>query len=96
MSQVKKSLKEAAKVLSKLSHPLRLELVLMLIENRCCVKEIGGNLELAQATVSQHLKQLRESGIVVDNRKGNTVEYCIEDPWLIDLLNHLKSKIELA
>lgn len=90
----KKSLKEVAKILQKLSHPLRLELVLRLLDCKCCVKEIGGILNLPQATASQHLKQLRESGIVEDNRKGNQVEYCITDDWIMDLLAHLKSKIE--
>jgi ArsR family transcriptional regulator len=90
----KKSIRDVAKVLSKLSHPLRLELVLRLLENKCCVKEIGEILQLPQATASQHLKQLRESGIVEDNRKGNIVEYCITDPWILDFLTDLKSKIK--
>ncbi|HCL55748.1 MAG TPA: ArsR family transcriptional regulator [Spirochaetia bacterium] len=90
----KKTLKEAAKILQKISHPLRLELVLKLISSKCCVKEIGEEMKLPQATASQHLKQLRESSIVEDNRKGNTVEYCINDPWIIELLEFLKSKIK--
>lgn len=89
----KKNLKEAAKILQKLAHPLRLELVLNLIENKCCVKEIGETLNLPQATASQHLKQLREAGIVEDRRKGNSVEYCIQDPWVMELLSCLKNKI---
>jgi len=91
----KKNLKDAAKILQKLSHPLRLELVLKLLEDRCCVKKIGEEFNLPQASTSQHLKQLREAGVVEDNRKGNHVEYCLRDPWIIDLLNFLKNSIKL-
>ncbi len=91
-----KTIKEVSKILTKLSHPLRLKLVLLLLEKKCYVKGIGECMELPQATVSQHLKQLREAGIVEDHRKGNTVEYCINDQWLIDFLTCLKSKIKLA
>ncbi len=91
-----KNLKDVSKILNKLSHPLRLKLVLLLFENKCYVKGIGEKLNLPQATVSQHLKQLRECGIVEDNRKGNIVEYCITDPWINDFLRHLREKTELT
>lgn len=93
MGVEKKNIKDVARILSKLSHPVRLELALRLFENKCCVKEIGKTLDLPQATASQHLKQLRESGIVEDNRKGNQVEYCISDQWILDFLDQLRSKI---
>lgn len=92
----KKTVKETAKILQKLAHPVRLEVVLKLLENKCCVKEIGENFGLPQATVSQYLKQLRECNIVEDKRKGNNVEYCITDEWLIDLLLFLKTKIKTS
>lgn len=91
-----KTVKEIAKILQKLAHPVRLELALRLLENKCCVKEIGEILNLPQATASQHLKQLREGNIVEDNRKGNVVEYCLKDEWIIDFLNYLKSKTKIT
>jgi len=89
-----KNIKEVTKILQKLAHPLRLELVLKLLDNKCCVKKIGEDFNLPQASASQHLKQLRESNIVEDNRKGNSVEYCLKDPWIIDFLMYLKSKVK--
>jgi ArsR family transcriptional regulator len=86
-----KSLKEISRVFAKLSHPIRLELVLKLMENKCCVKEIGEIFDIPQPSVSQHLKQLREAGIVVDQRKGNNVNYCIEDEWIIELVKAIKN-----
>lgn len=90
----KKSLKEISRILQKLSHPLRLELVLRLLDHKCCVKKIGEDFNLPQASASQHLKQLREANIVEDNRKGNSVEYCLKDEWIIDFLMYLKSKVK--
>lgn len=90
----KKELKKAAHILSKISHPYRLKLVLNLIQNKCCVKDIGEGLGVPQATASHHLKQLREAGVVKDYRQGTSVLYCIEDPWVKDLLSFLKEMVE--
>lgn len=94
MKKEQKELKKAAQILSKISHPYRLKLVLNLIENKCCVKDIGEGLGVPQATASHHLKQLREAGVVKNYRKGTSVLYCVEDPWVIDLLLFLKEKVE--
>lgn len=54
-----------AERLGALSHPARLEILrhLSLID-RCCCKDVVGRLDLAQSTVSQHLKVLVEAGLV--------------------------------
>ena len=61
-----------------LGHPARVDIVRMLIESGECV--CGGIVErlpLAQATVSQHLKVLRASGLVRGEIDGPRVCYCI-------------------
>ena len=51
--------------LGALSHPARLEILRHLSANdRCCCKDVVGRLDLAQSTVSQHLKVLVEAGLV--------------------------------
>jgi ArsR family transcriptional regulator len=51
--------------LSALSHPARLEILKHLaVADCCCCKEVVGRLDLAQSTVSQHLKVLVEAGLV--------------------------------
>ena len=51
--------------LGALSHPARLEILKHLAaSNCCCCKDVVGRLDLAQSTVSQHLKILVEAGLV--------------------------------
>ncbi len=54
-----------AERLGALSHPARLEILKHLsLSARCCCKDVVGRLDLAQSTVSQHLKVLVEAGLV--------------------------------
>jgi ArsR family transcriptional regulator len=66
-----------------LSHPARLQILRFLHQKEACfcgdlVSEIG----LAQATVSQHLKELKNQGIIQGKISGPAVCYCIDtDFW---------------
>jgi DNA-binding transcriptional ArsR family regulator len=54
-----------AERLSALAHPARLEILRSLAElDCCCCKDVVGRLDLAQSTVSQHLKVLVDAGLV--------------------------------
>ena len=50
--------------LGALSHPARLEILSHLSRRQCCCKDVVRELDLAQSTVSQHLKVLVEAGLV--------------------------------
>jgi DNA-binding transcriptional ArsR family regulator len=59
------SAKALAAKLAALSHPARIEILKHLSGNRaCCCKDVVQQLDLAQSTVSQHLKVLVEAGLV--------------------------------
>jgi ArsR family transcriptional regulator, arsenate/arsenite/antimonite-responsive transcriptional repressor len=71
--------REFARFARALAHPARVAILRMLIERGECV--CGGivdRLPLAQATVSQHLKVLKESGLVQGEVEGPRVCYCVE------------------
>lgn len=69
---------ELAKLAWALAHPARVKIVQLLIARASCVcGEIVDELPLAQSTVSQHLKILKESGIVQGEIDGPRVCYCI-------------------
>lgn len=54
-----------AKLFKALSHPARIAIVKCLIsKERCCCGEIVHELPLAQATVYQHIKELKQVGII--------------------------------
>jgi ArsR family transcriptional regulator, arsenate/arsenite/antimonite-responsive transcriptional repressor len=75
-----------ALVLRTLGHPVRLKIVAGLAGRCACVKEIWECLGLPQAVVSQHLKVMKESGILDARREGVRVCYSLKDDMLADLI----------
>lgn len=69
---------ECARLAQALGHPARVAIVRLLLERQSCIcGEIVEVLPLAQSTVSQHLKVLRESGWVQGEVDGPRVCYCL-------------------
>lgn len=67
-----------AKLAWAIAHPARVQIVRLLIGREACVcGEIVDQLPLAQSTVSQHLKILKESGLIQGEVDGPKVCYCI-------------------
>lgn len=69
-----------AETLRALAHPKRLRLLSILGENGASVTELSQALELPLPNVSQHLRVLRDRGIVRAERSGQLVRYRIADP----------------
>ena len=68
------------------AHPARVQIVRLLISRRTCVcGEIVDQLPLAQSTVSQHLKILKESGLIQGEVDGPKVCYCVNPAKLKEL-----------
>lgn len=75
-----------ALILRTLGHPVRLKIVAGLAGRCACVKEIWECLGLPQAVVSQHLKVMKESGILDARREGVRVCYSLKDDMLAELI----------
>ena len=76
-----------------LGHPARLAIVEHLVKvNACICGEIVHVIPLAQPTVSQHLKELKNAGIINGDIEGNTICYCI-DKQAIKTINDYFSAI---
>ncbi len=74
---------EFAKLAWAIAHPARVQIVRLLIGREACVcGEIVDCLPLAQSTVSQHLKILKESGLIQGEVDGPKVCYCINPKQL--------------
>src|SRR5690606_20047260 len=70
---------ELATLAKALGHPIRVKILRILIrKNACICGDIVADLPLAQSTVSQHLKVLKEAGLIRGDIEGRTVCYCIE------------------
>jgi DNA-binding transcriptional ArsR family regulator len=62
-----------------LGHPARIAILKTLAEREECIcGEIVEVLPLAQSTVSQHLKELKESGLIKGNIDGASICYCVD------------------
>lgn len=74
---------ELANLARALAHPLRIQILRILSERDSCVcGEIVDELPVAQSTVSQHLKVLKEANLVQGEVEGVNVCYCIHDRTL--------------
>lgn len=75
-----------AQGLKALAHPARLAIVRLLAErNECVCGDIVDDLPLAQSTVSQHLKALKEAGLVRGTIEGRSTCYCLDPEALSNL-----------
>lgn len=79
---------ELAILAKALAHPTRVQIVRMLVRGTCVCGEIVHELPLAQSTVSQHLKILKDAGLIRGEVDGPRVCYCLE-PLVLDRLKAL-------
>lgn len=74
---------DTAQLLKALAHPARIAIVEYLLKVDACIcGDIVDELPLAQATVSQHLKELKNAGIIKGNIEGNAICYCLNENTL--------------
>ena len=82
-----------AKYAKALSHPARVAILKLLIQKQSCIcGDIVEELPLSQSTVSQHLKELKEAGLIKGDIDGAKICYCIDEKeWEIakEYLNSL-------
>jgi len=77
-------------VAKALSHPARIKILKILTEvNSCIVGSLVDKLPLAQATVSQHLKELKRVGLIDGEIDGPKVCYCVNNKALTKAKNAL-------
>lgn len=69
-----------------LGHPARMSILRQLLqEDRCVCGRIVEVLPLAQSTVSQHLKVLKEAGLIIGEVEGPKTCYCVDRVQLASL-----------
>ncbi len=70
---------ESSEVLKAIAHPARLRILAGLLKDECSVSRIQQKLGLPQSTISQHLRILRDRGIVQGRREGTKHCYSVID-----------------
>ena len=69
---------EMAILAKALGHPARIAIMEFLIKNNTCIcGDIVNELPLAQPTISQHLKELKNAGLIKGNIEGTAICYCV-------------------
>jgi len=77
-------IEELTEVYKALSDPTRLRLVKLLGEHEgaLCVNALASRLDVSQSAVSQHLRVLRQTGLVRSERRGSSVHYLLDQDSL--------------
>ena len=69
---------ELAQYAKALAHPARIAIIQYLLKANACINsDLVEELGLAQATISQHLRELKQIGIIHGTIEGVSVSYCI-------------------
>jgi DNA-binding transcriptional ArsR family regulator len=67
-----------AQMMKALAHPARIAIIQHLVKSQACIcGDLVEELGLAQATISQHLKELKNVGLIQGTIEGTSVCYCI-------------------
>ncbi|NRF95508.1 winged helix-turn-helix transcriptional regulator [Paenibacillus frigoriresistens] len=80
-----------------LGDKMRLTILSLLKERDLCVNEIVEILQTSQPNVSQHMRKLKDGGLVKEAKKGQWVLYSLsidDKPYLLELFQHLPSQKE--
>jgi ArsR family transcriptional regulator len=75
----------AAELLRAFAHPLRLAIVLEVRNGPRCVHELVETLDAGQPLVSQHLRVLRQAGVLTGERRGREIAYSIADDHVVHI-----------
>ncbi len=73
-----KELQDLAQFAKLISHPARLAILKLLAETTSCISgDISDSLPLSRTTVSQHLKELKDAGLIHGEIEGLKINYCL-------------------
>ncbi|MGD9648904.1 MAG: ArsR/SmtB family transcription factor [Pirellulales bacterium] len=93
MSGATRKEERLAELAKAIGHPLRVRILRILARRQTCVcGELVDELPVAQSTVSQHLKMLKDAGLVQGEIDGPRICYCIA-PRALDELKELIGKL---
>jgi len=80
---------QIATIAKALGHPARVAIIEYLLSvDTCICGDIVNELPLAQPTVSQHLKELKNAGLIKGSIDGNAICYCIDENTFDILKNY--------
>lgn len=80
-----------AAILKAIAHPARIAILEQIMQaNACICGDLVNELGLAQATISQHLRELKIVGLIKGTIEGVSVCYCINEPVWIEIYTKME------
>ena len=79
---------ELARLAKALGHPARIAILQQLLRLDCCVGvDFTREIELSQPTISKHLRELKEVGLIQGTVEGTSISYCIDPARWLEVQN---------
>ncbi|MEI3605866.1 metalloregulator ArsR/SmtB family transcription factor [Pseudogracilibacillus sp. SE30717A] len=99
MLQTTIEMDKSAEIFKLLGNETRLTMLKILDDHDCCVCEFVEIFKASQPSISQHIRKLRDIGLVKEERRGQWIFYSINEysefyPFIIQLLNLLPQQNE--
>lgn len=89
------SLQVKANLFKALAHPARLQILQFLAETKTCISgDISEELPLGRTTVNQHLKELKNAGLIQGQVEGVKTNYCLDYAKIEEMKNLLGSFLD--
>ncbi len=85
---------QLARIMKVLSVPARVRIVQLLKGRALCVNALTARLDITQGAVSQHLRIMRDAGLVVDEKRGYFVHYRLNEEALADWQAHVADLLD--
>ena len=81
-----------ANLFKALAHPARLQILHFLAQTKTCISgDISDELPLSRTTVNQHLKELKDAGLIRGHMEGVKTNYCLDALNVMEMKNLLTS-----
>ncbi len=82
-------------LLKAIADETRMKIVTLLLQHKYCVRALERKLEISEAAVSQHLKILREAGLLVGEKRGYFMHYDVNREVLHELAREIDALAEI-
>lgn len=86
------SYQQTSEMLKALAHPARLKIVVGLIKDECSVSQIQKVLGLPQSTISQHLRILKNAGVIKGRKEGTKTCYRVIDARVRKIIEVMRNR----
>lgn len=82
-------------ILKAIADDTRLKIVKLLLKHNYCVGALARRLDLTEAAISQHLKVLREAGLLIGEKRGYFMHYAVDREQLRALAKEIEALAEI-